>query len=256
MIRHLLFSLFSLLILSTGAFAETIKLRADMWLPYNGDPNSPHPGYVIEIVREVFSKSEHTIDYQIEPWSRAVTDATEGRIDGIVGAARGDAPTFIFPEESVGVTRNTFFVKSGSSWKYTGVESLRSVKLGYILDYSYGDTLDKFIAENKTQLKNLQGVGGDTALEQNIEKLNRGRIDAIVSSPEVLLATLETLKIAPDQFVNAGETPEVDPLYVAFSPKSPNGVKYGEILSKGILELRKSGKLKQILDKYKISDWK
>jgi polar amino acid transport system substrate-binding protein len=45
-------------------------------------------------------------------------------------------------------------------------------------------------------------------------------------------------------------------LYVAFSPHNPNSKVYAEILSKKMIDLRKSGKLAKILAPYGLKDWK
>lgn len=46
------------------------------------------------------------------------------------------------------------------------------------------------------------------------------------------------------------------PNYVYFSPKVKRSKLYADIYDKGIQELMESGKLKIILAKYGISDWK
>jgi len=44
----LLLSLF----LISPAIADTITIRADVWCPYNCEPDSEKPGYMIEIVQK------------------------------------------------------------------------------------------------------------------------------------------------------------------------------------------------------------
>jgi len=45
-------------------------------------------------------------------------------------------------------------------------------------------------------------------------------------------------------------------IYIAFSPKNPNSKKYAKILSDGMLEIKRSGELQKILDKYSIKSKK
>ena len=81
---------------ATCLAGDTITLRADIWDPYNGDPASDQPGFVIEVAKAVFEKAGYTVDYQVEGWSwdRSVEEAKKGNIDGIVGAAKSEAPDF------------------------------------------------------------------------------------------------------------------------------------------------------------------
>jgi polar amino acid transport system substrate-binding protein len=45
------------------------------------------------------------------------------------------------------------------------------------------------------------------------------------------------------------------PLYVAFSPKRPGADSLPERFDQGLLALRESGRLAQILGKYGVADW-
>ena len=55
---RVLFFAFALLVTNAGN-ALTITLRADEWSPFNGDPASDRPGYLIEIANRIFSKAGH-----------------------------------------------------------------------------------------------------------------------------------------------------------------------------------------------------
>jgi ABC-type amino acid transport substrate-binding protein len=62
--------------------------------------------------------------------------------------------------------------------------------------------------------------------------------------------------IPASQVSNVGNLGENNDLFVAFSPGKDSSKKYSEQFSAGIADLRKSGKLKQILDRYNVKDWK
>ena len=67
------------------AQAETIILVADTWCPYNCDPGSKYPGFMVEIAQRVFSAAGHQVVYQVEPWNRAVLSVQSGRFQGLIG---------------------------------------------------------------------------------------------------------------------------------------------------------------------------
>lgn len=127
---------------SSSIMADTITLRADEWCPYNCTPNSSQIGYMIEIAKEIFESAGHQIDYQTLNWARAIEETRAGKFNGIVGAAKGDAPDFIFPTEALGVSVNAFVTGKDNSWTFTGIESLNGKTLGVIRNYSYGDTIN------------------------------------------------------------------------------------------------------------------
>ena len=55
---------------------------------------------------------------------------------------------------------------------------------------------------------------------------------------------------------SAGIAAKPNKAYIAFSPVLPKSEEYAQILSNGMIELRKTGKLEKILNKYGLTDWK
>lgn len=250
----LLIFLISILIHATSAMADEITIVADEWAPYNGKPNSTEPGYGIEIAEHVFEAAGHTVIYKVIPWNRAIMESREGCYNAIIGAVKEEVPDFIFPEEEFGVSENAFFAKRGSTWEYESLESLLTVKIGLIKDYSYGPELDTFFKENKN-IVNVQYAYGEDPLLININKLLHERFDIFVEDPNVLLQ--KTMKMGvSDQIVKVGSIKGGDNVYIAFSPKIEKSKEYAEILTKGIRKLKDSGELEKILAKYGLTYWK
>jgi len=118
--------------------ADEIVIAADYWCPISCSPDCNNPGILIEIADTIFSQKNCTIKYIQMPWKRAVALARNGKINGIVGAFYGDAPDFIFPKnEQINLT-NSFYVLKDNDWNFTGIESLKNIRLGYINGYDYG----------------------------------------------------------------------------------------------------------------------
>jgi polar amino acid transport system substrate-binding protein len=59
-----------------------------------------------------------------------------------------------------------------------------------------------------------------------------------------------------DRFRSAGTFGAPSKIYIAFSPANHKSKEYARILSEGIVSLRASGELKEILGKYGLDDWK
>lgn len=257
--KIIIFSLLAVFIFSPlNAFAEKITVVADEWCPYNCAPGEK-PGFMIEIAQAVFKKNNIEVDYSIMPWSRAVELTRQGQYSAIVGSTNGDAPDFVFPEKSQGLSTTAFFGLSDSKWEYKGEQSLPEVVIGVIDDYSYSSVVDEYIKKNLNNRDRIQVIGGENALELNIKKLEAKRIDAFPEDVNVL-TDYYTSRGQTVPLKNLGEASSKTDLkdkelFLAFSPKNPESKRYASMLSAGTDELRKSGELKKILDKYGVSDW-
>lgn len=251
-LSKLALALFSLT--SQTLYADTIKLRSDSWCPYTCDPKSASPGFLIEIAREIFEKAGHKIDYQTLNWARAIEEARNGNIDGVVGGYKSDSPDFIFPTEPQCLAYSTLFTNAKETFSYKDQTSLATKKVGVINGYSYDEATDQAI---KDKNKSYVVVAGDRASEQLIKMLETKRIDAYYENPIVFEHQLSLLKMKSSDFKDIGGPPQKNTeCYIAFSPKNPKSKQYAEILSKGMLDLRQSGRLKKILANYHIDEQK
>lgn len=254
MLKRLGFAVLAVGLTATAAHADTITLRADEWCPYNCAADSDKPGYGVEIAKEVFAKAGHTVDYKTLAWARALEECRKGGINAVVGTSKNESPDFIFGAEHIIVSDNTFVVKNGNPWRYGGPATLDKMKIGIIQGYAYDGEVGKYIETNAKDKARIDVVGGDTGLDQNLKKLAAGRIDATVDAKAVVSYKIMQMGLT-DKLELAGS---VDPSqnYIAFSPANPKSKEYAAILDKGVIELRASGRLKQILDRYGVSDWK
>ena len=110
-----------LILLPAAVFSDTITIVADDWCPYNCEPGSDSPGYVVEVAREVFSMAGYSLEYKYVPWARAVREVDKGTYNGAIGASTGDLPTGIFPEEELGFYYKDFIIRKGDVWRFTTV---------------------------------------------------------------------------------------------------------------------------------------
>jgi polar amino acid transport system substrate-binding protein len=243
------------------AYAETITLVADEWCPYNCEPGSDRPGFMVEIARAAFARHGIDVDYVTVPWTRAIEDTRQNKYTGIIGAYYGDAEDFVYPARPQGRTVMTFYVRDGNVWRYDGIDSLAGISLGTIADYSYSTALDEYIEKNKTDPHRIQVIAGDNAMDVNIRKLVNDRIGAMIEDKQVMayrLAQEDMAAIRP-QIAEAGDLPAPDDgngiIFVAFSPENPKARAYADILSDETQALRENGELAKILERYGVSDF-
>lgn len=236
---------------------ETITIVADTWCPYNCNPKSPHPGFMVDIAKQAFAKHDIDVVYSIVPWDRAIAETRKGLHTAIIGAAHGDAPDFIFPDVPQGFLQNHFYVKKGGKWRFNGINSLNGIILGTIADYSYNDELDAYIKKYKLDPRRIAMMAGDNALGINLSKLKRDKINATIEAKYVMEYYLSQNNMR-GEVEDAGALPPSDDdyLHIAFSPNDKKlARKYAAILAKETKNMWANGELKKILDIYGLEDW-
>lgn len=255
--RYLLNILLLLVLISGVSRADTLVLAADLWCPYNCEPDSNKPGFMVEIAREVFAGQGIKVDYRLMPWRRALQSTREGEFDAVIGATLKDAPDFVFPSLEQGEMRTGLWAMPGATWRYQGVSSLSDVVLGVSAGYSYGSQIDAYIADPRNA-NYIHVLFGTEPLEQGLRMLRAGRIDVMVEDESVFSYYTEAHP-AGVPYINAGiiDNPQADTkVYIAFSPSKPESARLAQTLSEGIAELRASGELSSILQRYGLRDWR
>ena len=230
---------------------ERIVLKADPWCPYNCDPNSEKPGYMVEIARAVFEPLGYEVVYEVQNWARSLLEASRGKIDGVIGASVDDFPVGVFPENTLGVANNVLFVINNNPWRYEGPRSLDGVEVALINSYDYGE-IGEIVKDNGDP----HYVSGEYALELSIKQLQRGYVDALLDDVNVVNYKLKDMGLESEVVQASGKSGEAElPLYISFSPEKESSVEYARILSEGVQELRSSGELSKILARYGLKDW-
>jgi polar amino acid transport system substrate-binding protein len=254
--RKILTAVFAALtVCSVAVSAQTITLVADEWPPFNIKPGSETEGYIVDIARKIFESHGYTVVYENVPWKRAIEMTKTGKYNGAIGASKNDARGFVFPSEEFARNHIAFYVKKGNPWRFQTHSSVADVTLGTIAGYDYRVWLNEYIEACKNDHKKVQIIAGDEPLKRNLMKMMNGRIDAVVDNEAAIRYVAKQTGIL-DKIECAGYGEEPAYIYIAFSPSSPDSGKYAEILSQGIIQLRKTGELQKILDKYGLSDWK
>jgi polar amino acid transport system substrate-binding protein len=233
------------------AASETVKIVADNWCPYNCEPNSLRPGYMIEIAEKAFEKHGIKVEYSILPWERAIQETRIGNYTAIVGASVGDAPDFVFPQIPQGMSEDAFYVKKDSTWHYDGTASLENVSLATIAGYAYNETIDTYIKHNKSNLRRVQSIAGEEPLDLNIKKLLAGRVDVLIDDENVMNFTLKEKNLEEKiKFAYVFPSNSQSFLYIAFSPSHPKAKQYAKILCDETKAMKKNGTLEKIMDNY------
>ncbi|PIA67778.1 substrate-binding periplasmic protein [Pseudomonas sediminis] len=243
--------LLSLLLCSSGlAWAEKLLIAGDLWCPINCAVDAEKRGIFVELAEQIFAESGIEVEYRVINWARAVHDTRRGKLDALIGAGVQDAPDFIFTPTAPGLSRMCFYASRGGTWRYQGLVSLQSVRLGAINGYSYGAELDLYL-RNHHDPSQVQVMTGDHALISNLRKLRHGRIDALVENAWVMQALLSE-RYLHGEIVEVGcRQPDI-PIYLAFAPGLAGSPRYAELFEQGLQRFREDGRLDELLRRYGI----
>ncbi len=239
----------------TSATEKEIIFAADPWCPYNCEPNSKHPGYLIELAFAVYEPLGYKVIYKKMPWKRALYSAKNGIINAAVGAVIGDVSDNIYGTKSLGRDETVAIVRKGEIFKYKNPTSFDGKILGIITNYTYDNNgvIDKYIEKRgKEEKGSLTKLYHQKSLDSLFQMLILKRIDVFLENKFVALYKAKQLGYLDE--VEIVETGAGDTICFAFTPDE-QGKKLANLLDNGIIKLRKSGKLKVILSKYGLKDW-
>lgn len=230
---------------------QRIILAADPWCPHNCQAGAPKEGYMVDIAREIFSESGFELEYRNYGWARSLSLAQENLIDGVIGALKGDAPDFVFPDRSMGTASIGLYTHPESPWQYQGVESLNGKTLLVINGYSYSPELDRYIEEYINDPERVWVISGAAPLGRALRLLAQERTDAFAEDQSVMNWFLQE---------HAGyTTPRLAgiahqaPVYIAFAAKNPRAEELARLLDEGLARLAETGRLNAIKASYGLS---
>ncbi|MBI2254143.1 MAG: transporter substrate-binding domain-containing protein [Proteobacteria bacterium] len=232
---------------------EIMRLRADYWCPYNCTPGTDNPGYMVEIAARAATRLGITVEYALMPWDRTMSEVRTGSVDGAIGATSLEGDGLIL-SDPLGYDADCFFVTEGSDWRYQGPDSLNGVLLGAVSGYTHDEgPIDAYIAAHSGPKGAVVTSSGDEASARNVRLLLLGRIDAVLDSEAVVRT--EANRVGRSALLRQVGCLKALPLHIAFSRQYKSATAMVEALKLEVAELRKSGRLAEILGRYGMVDW-
>ena len=234
--------------------ANELIFGSDPWPPYAGVAGSKQQGFIVDVLKEIYEPAGYIVTYVNMPWSRCLTAVREGRMHGLAGCDVKEAPDFEYPAAAIGITRPSIYMRPGAQWSFAGMESLKSIKLGFIQDYTYTPVVDDFI-HDAANAEHYYGATGSDALSNLMNMLQLKRIDAFIENKIVVDALVQETPSLKHDFSLVSELKPGVVLYVPFSPLLKNKQELAALFDQGIERLRTSGRLNEILQSYGQQDW-
>ena len=252
--RLIMLAVLSLLSVAVCVAEEVVKIRSDMWMPFNGDPKSNYPGYVIELAQVIFGKAGIKVDYEVMPWTKSLQEVRKGTYDAVVGAKLKETPDFVVASEPVGVVQDSLYALRECGWVFAPDNLRKEVRLGVVSDYLYSDMeINEYLKQSARAVRKVESCGEEPALD-NVSKLVKGEVDVVVETPPVFAWYVKKLGLKDSDFQSV-VVGRAERCYIAFSPARESSKRYAKIFSDGLKAMRASGELKAILDKYNVKSW-
>jgi polar amino acid transport system substrate-binding protein len=250
------------LILACAAYAvrgdeRTIVFAVDDSPPYAiaSSTESGSEGFMIDVARAVFQKEGYRVRVNFFPYMRSIQEVREGRADGVLLVAEATAPGLVFLKNPISKEKVAFFVRKGETWRYRGVESLEAKRIatGFGFDFAdpeIGDFIRKRSAAAPTM---VQLISGKDVNSRNFKKLLGGRADIVIAT-EIIGTYVARQDGISDRVEIAGRSRSYIVAQTGFDPRDPASAVYADLLSRGVAELVRSGKMGEIKAKYGLRD--
>ncbi|WP_347928221.1 transporter substrate-binding domain-containing protein [Pseudomonas helvetica] len=174
--------------LSFTARGEKLRIVTEPWAPYVYEENGQALGLDYETTAIVFQRLGIEVEWQFLPWKRCLAMLDQGLADGaldIFHSSERDA-TLLYPSEPLSEVEFVLFYANDRPHPFRTLEDLRGLTIGTSPGYLYSqDFRDSTLFTREPAPTH----------EANFGKLQRGRIDLLITDRRVGQTLLDTLKL-------------------------------------------------------------
>lgn len=234
------FFIIALIIMGTGnVSAKTVTLGYVEFPPYEFQNSGQPDGILVDIVSTIFQRSNIKLQLKFMPFKKAFVMAQKGKIDGLFNLYKTEERLNLFDySESIIQNNLVFFVKKESSLDFQSLESLKGLKIGVILGYTYGDKFDKSLLHKKEDAYNH---------DENFIRLMKDRIDAYPVDKLVGIHIAKQKNIMPELKILPQPLKKMDG-YIGFTKGRQLDVI--KEINKIINEMKQNGEIASLITKY------
>lgn len=241
--------------------ANILKVCYDQWPPMTIFPSeeSAERGVVIDMLAQIYTAQGYQLKYYEVPLARGLDMVAEGHCDMLPEYlfTQNSANGFVYASEATFAYPTAFVVRKDETWRYEGVESIKSKRIatGPGWDYSsmsvdYQQYIDA--PENANYVEVI--AGEDDVVERIFRMIKDNRIDLYADNELVLQHVLNRLELADElKIVSPGLAHKLVEMPI-FSKKIPQPQRQVliDIWNEGRLAM-KGEKEQQLLKKYRVT---
>lgn len=229
-----------------------VRIASDEWCPYVCvDKGVISGGFLVDAATMALQLEGYQVELVLMPFTRATSEVRSGNVQGVVASPQHDKR--MKPANPIVFSRSCFYTRTGQSWVYQNVDSLKGIALGVIADYHYDyAAIDDYIDRHRGNKTQIDQAYGEFAGVVNLKKLVAGRFDALVEDQSVLSELLRK-QMVDDKVREAGCADSQVPVTVEFSADDPHSDELVRALNAGLQQLGASGKLAALRQHYQIA---
>lgn len=214
---------------------------------------SGRKGIMVDIVEHIFKKENLKVTVSIMPFKRARNEVKKGLYDGMIAGDIFQAPTFIYPKNPILKNYAQMFALRGTKWKFKGIESLDNIRLLSVKEFGYKNKPIEDYLNRATRDKVTQMEGSSAYTSRGIALLKRRSADVYIEGT-LAFKYISWVEGCSERFIPVSGILSVFNNYASFSPKKKRSHKLAAIVDKHLPGLHESGKIREILKRYGISN--
>ncbi|NQZ06969.1 MAG: transporter substrate-binding domain-containing protein [Algicola sp.] len=228
---------------------ELIKVAAIDWCPQICPKSTENPGYLVQLISDLFAKSGFTLKFEIMSWSDAINSVEAGHSDILLSPSKDEAPGLVYHRDPLAIQTHCFWKLADSDWKFKDITSLKNNSIVIYRDHSYGTLLREYLSDNYK--KYVFELMYDTSYLQRAHRLlQTGRASAFLFTTNSVLHFKKTNNIST---LKMGSCIKKDHLWVGMSPKNQQKInRIKAYIDANLLPYKDTTKHKILLRKYNI----
>lgn len=238
----------ALLVGSAPSWAQPreITCYSDVFDPYVTQDGADIRGIDVDTITEAGRRAGITVHFKLLPWvrlERQIAQGADSEIDCAFAYTLTDIrKTYMdFTTVPVKLTELSIFAKRGRLPNFKGVDDLKGKSVGIRRGFKLPAPMQALLDQGDLR---IEQSNGDL---QNFEKLERGRIDAILSNREVGMEALEALGFS--SIVAYTPSLQTTPTYMVFN-KAKNLSALIPLFDKGFKSIVADGTYRKIRASY------
>lgn len=214
-------------------------------------------GFEVDILREIFQKKGLKLIVRRIPETRVLPSLEDGFIDIATQLqwTIDRTSSVIAAEEPVSVIVLGALYRAEMDFRFSGVDNLKPLRFVGNLGSEWPGEMQAIVDEGIKSGRNML-ISDNDYYNRVFGLLETKRVDITIDDMSVLRYEMRRANIE-DRF-KLDRATEFDslPSYAIFAKSHPRAIEFRNMVETGMRQLRKSGRLKEILGKYGAADWR
>lgn len=229
----------------TAVAEELVFVTTGMSPPYAYQEGGQVVGMDVDVVNLFCEEKGITPTYRPVPWKRALTEAQQGRVHGVMSLFRTEErENFLYyPETPINSVRTVVIGPKADGRTINDLEDLKELRIGVLHAWQYGPEFDNMTGLNKVFCRDKKEL---------LTLLDRGRVQVILDSEDVFNFNVKKYGLDRDKFEILHQIRE-NPIFIAFSKAGmgDRGKKLAAEFNAFFKGLKEAGKLSEIRAPYR-----